>query len=415
MHQGVFMTGILNILIALVGVLFFAGRLYEVIYLMESGTNFIIGKGIVTTLLMLCILFLITICCGVIAFAGRDKEENNLKFSVGIWGFIPAPFMVIASILNIIGIFKTGGFLGYDIMMILSAIGFVMLGIMNIKGKSKEKLPVILVMFMPLAMCMNAVILKVQPLANTMFLYYGLSAIVVLLFFLMLFKNAYASSGYCRPMLYISALLNFIISGCAALANLIGGFFSGAIGTADLMLNIALASIGMFSLFVALYITPADDAPVKEYTSAKTAKPAKEKKKAKKLFDYDDEEEEEDYVSEFLPSPSQIHKSTQKAFAQDADTRQIDKISQSTIAALFAQKDEKEHNAVVTNAVEDITAEIAVTQAIEKHNTRQLEPVEEATQVISKVKPAPKAEKSLFKGGAKKETTGKVVYKAPKK
>ena len=65
--------------------------------------------------------------------------------------------------------------------------------------------------------------------------------------------------------------------------------------------------------------------------------------------------------------------------------------------------------------MEDITAEIAVTQAIEKHNTRQLEPVEEATQVISKVKPAPKAEKSLFKGGAKKETTGKVVYKAPKK
>ena len=412
------MTGILYILITLVGVLFFAGRLYEVIYLMESGTNFIIGKGIVTTPLMLGILFLITICCGVIAFAGRDKEENNLKLSVGIWGFIPAPFMVIASILNIIGIFKTGGFLGYDIMMILSAIGFVMLGVMNIKGKSKEKLPVLLVMFMPLAMCMNAVILKVQPLANTMFLYYGLSAIVVLMFFLMLFKNAYASSGYCRPMLYISALLNFIISGCAALANLIGGFFSGAIGTADLMLNIALASIGMFSLFVALYITPADDAPVKEYTSAKTvkpAKPAKEKKKAKKLFDYDDEEEEEDYVSEFLPSPSQIQKSTQKAFTQDADTRQIDKISQSTIAALFAQKDEREHNAVVTNAVEDITAEIAVKQAIEKHNTLQLEPVEEATQVIAKVKSATKAEKSLFKGGAKKETTGKVVYKAPKK
>ncbi len=409
------MTGILNILIVLVGVLFFAGRLYEVIYLMETGTNFIIGKGIVTTPLMLGIVFLITICCGIIAFAGRDKEETNLKFSVGIWGFIPAPFMVVASILNIIGIFKTGGFLGYDIMMILSAIGFIVLGIMNVKGKSKEKLPVLLVMFMPLAMCMNAVILKVQPLANTMFLYYGLSAVVVLVFFLMLFKNAYASSGYCRPLLYISALLNFVITGCAALANLIGGFFAGAISTADLMLNISLASIGMFSLFVALYITPSEDAPVKEYTSAKPAKPVKEKKKAKKFFDYDDEEEDEDYVSEFLPSPSQIQKSAKQAFTQDADTRQIDKISQSTIAALFAQKDEREHSTVAINNVEEATAEIAVTQAVEKRYVRHSEPVEEETQVIAPVKTAPKTEKSVFKGSGKKEPSGKVVYKAPKK
>ena len=117
----------------------------------------------------------------------------------------------------------------------------------------------VLVMFMPFAMCMNAVILKVQPISDTAFLYYGLSAIFVLLFFLMLFQNAYAPNSFSRPLLYTVSLLNFLFSGAVSLANLIGGFITDNLATADMLLYIALTVIGMYSLFVAFYITPSGE------------------------------------------------------------------------------------------------------------------------------------------------------------
>ena len=83
------MTVFLNILFITVGVLFFAGRLYEVIYLLEEGTNFLIGKGIVTTPLMLIIVFLISVCCGVIVFADKERDERGIKIPVGILTPVP--------------------------------------------------------------------------------------------------------------------------------------------------------------------------------------------------------------------------------------------------------------------------------------------------------------------------------------
>ena len=81
---------------------------------------------------------------------------------------------------------------------------------------------------------------------------------------------------------------------------------------------------------------------------------------------------------------------------------------------LFEQKEANEHKAVINTAVKEVTAEIAVTQALEKHATMEIPT--QPTQVISlsETKPA-KTEKTLFKGSGKKETSGKVVYKAPKK
>lgn len=401
------MTVFLNLLFIFVSVLFFAGRMYEVMYLLEEGTHFLVSGGIVTTPLMMGIIALIAVCCGVLAFAGKEREEENLKFPVGLFGIAPAPFIVIASILNIIGIFKTGGFLGYDIMMILAAVGLAMLGIMNIKGKKRERLPVFMVMLLPLAMCMNAVVLTIQPIANTMFLYYGLSAITVLMFLLMLLKNAYAPSDYSQPVLYVSALINFVICGAANLANLIGGLFSKALSMADIMLYVALAIIGVYSLFIAFYIMPSAQ------QSAPAEKPQKKAKKRRESV-YEDEAEEEEYVSDFLPKPSQISASANSVWQADSELQQTDKISQETLAALFARKDEREHRDAVNTAVKEATVELAVTQAVEKHTTTEF--TAEETKVISFVQPKPqKTEKTLFKGSGKKETSGKVVYKAPKK
>lgn len=405
MHQGEYMSVFVNGLFIFVSVMFFAGRMYEVLNLLETGTNFIIGKGIVTTPLMLCIAFLVAVCCGVLVYADNIRQPKNLKAPVSFFGFAPAPFIIGASVLNIIGIFKTGGFLGYDIMMILAAIGFAVLGVMNIKGKNREKLPVFLTMLMPIAMCINTAILKVQPIANTMFMYYGLSSLCMLVFFLLLFKNAYSPSAVSRPMLYVSALVNYLISGTASLANLIGGVMTDSLPMADILLDVALAIIGIYSLFIAFYIVPVGE------KAEPQPKQHKEKRKAVQPV------EEEEYVPDFLPRKGLTTYEDTSVFDSDADFRQANKISESTIAMLFAQKDEREHNAVIDTAVNEITTEIAVTQAIEKHNTRPVEVPQEATRVIRTEKiNAPKTEKNVFRStGSKKSTPTKTVYRAPKK
>lgn len=395
------MTVFLNILFIVVGVLFFAGRLYEVIYFMEEGTNFLVGKGVVTSPLMLGILFLISVCCSVIAFADKEKDDRTIKLPVGIFGVIPAPFIIIASVLNIIGIFKTGGFLGYDIMMILAAVGFAMLGLMNIKGKNREKIPAFMVVLMPLAMCMNCIILNIQPIYNTMFLYYSLSAITLMIFLLMLFKNAYAPSALAKPMLYVFSLVNFLTCGCASMANLIGGFFLGNIAAAELLLDVALAVLGLYSLFIAFYVVSNAGEAQKRNATSHNSRPRKA------LY----QEYEEDDVVEFIPKPAQPAKETSNVFLQEADTRQINKISQETIAALFARKDEREHNTVI----EEFKPAAVVEQPVESYPTLQVETSFEPTKEITTQVTNSKIEKNIFKGSGKKETSGKVVYKAPKK
>ena len=71
------MTVFLNLLFIFVSVLFFAGRMYEVVYLLEEGTHFLVSGGIVTTPLMMGIIALIAVCCGVLAFAGKENEEEK--------------------------------------------------------------------------------------------------------------------------------------------------------------------------------------------------------------------------------------------------------------------------------------------------------------------------------------------------
>ncbi len=402
------MTVFLNILFVVMSVLFFAGRLYEVIFLMEEGTNFLSQGGIVTTPLMIGIVFLISVCCGVIIYADKKPQDKKLKIPVGIFGGGAAVLFIITSVLNIIRIFTvTGGFLGYDIMMILASAGLMLYGVKGIKGKKSEKMPMVLTILFPLAMCMNAVILNVQPISDTFFLYRSLAAITNLLFFLLLFKNAYSPSPVARPMLYVSGLMNFLISTAANLAGLIGGMVTSSLALADILMNLGLILIGSFSLFTAFYIVP-----VKEEETAPRTKKAAKPQPVQEYDEYDDEFESTQFA---IPVSEPAH--TNPAFTQDTEYRQANKISEDTIAMLFAQKEEREQQGVVDTAVKHVTTEIAVTQALEKQATCQLDTATtEFIQPDNKPASATKTEKSVFKStGNKKPANTKTVYKAPKK
>ena len=397
------MTLFLNILFVLVSILFFTGRLYEVVFLMEEGTNFLTQAGIVTSPLMICIVLLISVCCGVLIFSGKNQGITKLKIPVGLFGFVPAILFVVTSVLNLIRIFTiTSGFLGYDLMMILASVGLVIYGIKGIKGKNSEKLPMIFTILFPIAMCMDVVILSIKPLADTFFFYRSMSAVTNLAFFLALYKNAYSPSNLSRPLLYVTALMNFLISTAANLAGLIGGMVTSSLALADITMNAALVVIGLFSLFTAFYIIPENGTE----KAAVSNKPVKRKKG--KVDEY---EESGEFAIPGFEVPVSQSSYSDSLFIQETETRQINKISEDTIAMLFAQKDEREKADSVNIAAKEKAVETPVEQSVKK------QPVSEETKAMPAVKQTvPKTEKSVFKStGAKKSSTAKTVYKAPKK
>lgn len=394
----------LNILFILVSVLFFTGRLYEVVFLMEEGTNFLVQPGIVTRPLMIGIVLLISVCCGVLIFADKKPNTKKLKIPVGIFGFATAVLFVITSVLNVIRIFTvTGGFLGYDIMMVLASIGLLLYGIKGIKGKKSEMAPMVMTILFPLAMCINATLINVQPIADTFYFYRSLSAVTNLVFWLMLYKAAYSPSKLARPMLYVSGLMNFLISTAAHLAGLIGGVVLSALSVADITMSLALVLMGAFSLFTAFYIMPVKE----EKDVLNTGK--KSRAQPVEPDEYDDEEY---YSTARFTAPVAEPAHSNPVFTQDTQTRQINRISEETIAMLFAQKEERQQaEPVQTQSVRE-----TATQPVSIPVSQPTEEPEE-TKVIPVVKqPQPKAEKSVFKSsGVKKSANTKTVYKAPKK
>ena len=410
------MTVFLNLLFVFVAVLFFAGRLYETAFLLEEGTNFLVRGGIVSKPLMLAIVFLISVCCGVLIYSDKKPHVKRLKIPVGIFGMASGALIIVSALLSIVRIFTvTGGFLGFDMMLILGGVGLILYGLKGIKGKDGEKLPMVLTVLFPISLCMTTVTVNVQPLADTFYMYRGLSAITTLAFFLFLFKNAYSPSALSRPVLYVTALLNFLVSTSATLANIIGGLVTKALLPADIAMNMALVILGAFSLFTAFYIVPSEDAE-------KTVKQPKEKRRKKPKYEEPDEyEDDEDYRDEFggfkFGRADTEPAYTNPVFASDTQLRQVNKISEDTIAMLFAQKEEKQQQTVTEKAVKEVTTELAVTQALEKQATRQLDAATAELKEMRRVKQtAAKTEKSVFKNtGARKPANTKTVYKAPKK
>lgn len=410
------MTVFLNLLFVFVAVLFFAGRLYETAFLLEEGTNFLVRGGIVSKPLMLAIVFLISVCCGVLIYSDKKPQVKKLKIPVGIFGMASGALIIVSAILSIVRIFTvTGGFLGFDMMLILGGVGLILYGLKGIKGKDSEKLPMVLTVLFPISLCMTTVTVNVQPLADTFYMYRGLSAITTLAFFLFLFKNAYSPSALSRPVLYVTALLNFLVSTSATLANVIGGLVTKTLLPADIAMNMALVILGAFSLFTAFYIVPSEDAE-------KTVKQPKEKRRKKPKYEEPDEyEDDEDYRDEFggfkFGRADTEPAYTNPVFESDTQLRQVNKISEDTIAMLFAQKEEKQQQAVTEKAVKEVTTELAVTQAIEKQATRQIDAATAELKEMRRVKQtASKKEKSVFKNtGSRKPANTKTVYKAPKK
>ena len=358
------MTIFLNGLMVLMSVLFFAGRLYEVSVLMYTDSGFLSSDGIVTSPLMLTILFFMALCCGILMFSPKAGKRKPMKFPVGVFGFAAALFLIASAVMNIIYIFKHGGFLGYDIMVILSALGLTAFSVMGIKGKKRETVPFLFTMLLPIAICMDCIILNIKSIHNTEYLIRCLCGIIGLIFFTLLFKCAYAPKKFTLMGLYVFSLMNFMIGTAANLAGIIGSVMNGSSQMADIMFKMSLAILGTYSLFIAFYIVP-----VKE----KTAEPVRE-------------EDEEDRIA---ATPY-----LRADMSSEKDYRTASKISAETISRIFAQKEEQRKKDV---------------------SHRQPSSPKATKTVPEKPRRTHQSSTSVYKSNsAAKDSGKKIVYKAPK-
>jgi len=371
------MTTFLNILFIGVSVLFFAGRLYEIMFITDMRTGFLLNKGVVSTPLMMSFVFLIAICCGVIIFAGDNKGTRVKKIPVGILGIMAGAFFIAGGIVNSLDCFKYGGFIGYHMMVVAAGVGLLYLGVKGVKGRKKETLPAIMVMLLPIGVCLNAVVYEIKPVADIAYLMRNMSGICTMLFFLALFKTVYAPGKLTKASLYVFSLVNFLFSGVTSIAAVFGAITTDTVVFSRLLYYVGFIFIGFYSVYVSFYIIPSSDNLRADTTDDIQTKKTVRKPVKKAVVEP---------VKEEVPTVQTYENSYDMASSQTSE------ISRATIDALFAAKDREEDK-----KIEELSQPTVAVPA--------------KTVQVSMPK-----EKAVFRTDGKKakSDTKKIVYKAPK-
>ena len=273
------------VIFMVVCLMFFAGRIYELLNLTDFTTGFLSAKGIVANPLTVALIVLVAVCCGVIIFSGKGAPQKR-KYATGLPWFISGMLFIAGAIFSIMDTFKHGGFLGFDIAIIIASAGVLWLGILDIKGKKREKIPFLLTMLLPVAFCLNSVIYEVSTVHNSLYTMRVLSYMSLLVFLLMLFKSVYRPDSKSDGMLFSAALVNVAFSlfgiGAVAICSLV----KRSIDLGGLMSDLGFVVMGVYSLTVSLIVL----------AKAKNQSPVK-----KKIVEDDDEDfdEDEDFEEEF--------------------------------------------------------------------------------------------------------------------
>lgn len=376
------MTVFLNVLFMAVSVMYLMGRLYEINVIMDRRTGFVLGTGVVTTPIMMAIVCVIAACCGIIMFSPYRQNKKMKTMPVGILGVMAGVFFTAGGIVNSLNCFKYGGFILYHGMEALGGIGIALLGAMNIKGENREKVPVVLTLFIPVGTCMNSVLHEIKTIRDTGYLMRSLAGLFTLIFLTLLFKTAYAPNKTSKMLLYIFSLVNFVFTGMGSLAAVLGDIMTGMVNLPQLLYNVGYIFIGIYSVFIAFFISPSKI----EYGEAESTRPAPKKPAKKKTAVSENKEE--------LPRYN---------FGQTGN------INQAAIDELFARKDMKEKQREYVSPVQKSKHQEKAAPIYAQPKLYEDEPASEKTAVMKVSK-----EKSAFKGDGKKSQTKKIVYKAPK-
>ena len=240
----------LNILLSVISVGILAGRVYEILKIIDIGTGFLTGTGIIFNPYILVIYLIIIVCCGILIFQSDKKVEPFFSKSDGFFSIIAGATLVVAAVFNL-----NIGNLSY--FAIIGGIAFIMLGVFGLKNKFTDKVIMLLMLVFVIGINLDVIIFNVSTIHNIEFLKNALSYLFVTIFIMMLFKNMYAPSKTSKMFLYTTGYLNFIFCTIMYIADIMGDFAQGRYEISQLIWDFAFVLIGFYAFATALSVSSA--------------------------------------------------------------------------------------------------------------------------------------------------------------
>ena len=368
-----------NIPFLIVAVLFFAGRLFDLLSVTDIATGYMSAAPVVSKPLMIVLVFIVAACCTVFVRPRLINQKKIKARTPGIFGAFTGAFLIAAAVFNIINTFKWGGFLGFDIAIILGSVSLIFLSFTDIKGKKYETLPFILTVAAFASVCLNSVIIDIGTVNNTIYFFKNIAFINTFIFVLLLFKSIYAPAKYTKMSLYFVSLVNFVFSCLCMLALLVAYVSKLGFEPRVVFLYAGYISMGLYSMTLAFSLTK----------KTKTA-PKRAAREIEPKYDYEPAVADREDITEYIPYP------TEKEPAP---------------AAIYNSENES-----AGDKVADITALFSANFAEKEPETDYRKENQEKKQKkirpVKPVKEKPKFDKKPSKEPYKNETNGKKVFKA---
>ena len=239
----------LTILLALLSAGLLAGRVYEILYLTDAATGFLLVNGIVMNPYILGIFAVITVCCGILIFGSYKKAAPFYSASSKYTAFIAGVSLTVAGVLS----------LQSEAVAPFFIAGGTALVIMSVAGLGKRKTDILVMLLMLVfaaGMCMDVVSFDVSTYHNTVFLQNVLEYICMAAFLLTLVKNVYMPAKTSRMMLYVTGMLAFAVCSMMNIADIICYVIADGQNLYQMLMYIAAALFGVFAFDTAVSVIP---------------------------------------------------------------------------------------------------------------------------------------------------------------
>ncbi len=246
------MSFLANIPLLAVTVLYFLGRLFESLKITDYSTGFLTDSPLVSRAIIVALICVIAISSSVIIMMQKQSSRKSPQLKTGVLGLIAGVLFIVGAVLSIMHTFRVGGFLGFDILILLSGIGYIIFALVGVHGQNIEKLSFVLVMLGALAFCLGAFLSEVRTVSDVIYTTRNLAHITMALFLLCFFKNAYARGDLSDIALYRTGFLNTVFSLAGLLALTLGIMSKGTIVTYALVYDAGCMMVGLLSLITSM-------------------------------------------------------------------------------------------------------------------------------------------------------------------
>ena len=246
------MSFLANVPLLAVTVLYFLGRLFESLKITDYSTGFLTDSPLVSRAIIVILICVIAVSSSVVIMMQKQSSRKSPKLKMGVPGLIAGVLFIVGAVLSIMHTFRVGGFLGFDILILLSGIGYIIFALVGVHGQNIEKLSFILVMLGAIAFCLSAFLSEVRTISDVIYTTRNIAHIAMALFLLCFFKNAYARGDFSDIALYRTGFLNTVFSLAGLLALMLGIMSKGTIVSYALVYDAGCMMVGLMSLMTSM-------------------------------------------------------------------------------------------------------------------------------------------------------------------